>query len=111
MLESALEASQAQHITPGPNPNPIIGYDDRRGKKDERKNESSFAPSNLSPDHPRYKLFESLKRKNTADSAPSDSAPDVQSPDVSHFPSRTYHAENTAPVHSRAAGRGMLRYR
>lgn len=103
MLESALEASQAQHITPGPNPNPIIGYDDRRGKKDERKNESSFAPSNLSPDHPRYKLFESLKRKNTADSAPSDSAPDVQSPDVSHFPSRTYHAENTAPVHSRAA--------
>lgn len=103
MLESALEASQAQHVTPGPNPNPIIGYDDRRGKKDERKNESSFAPSNLSPDHPRYKLFESLKRKNTADSAPSDSAPDVQSPDVSHFPSRTYHAENTAPVHSRAA--------
>ena len=62
-----------------------------------------FAPSNLSPDHPRYKLFESLKRKNTADSAPSDSASDVQSPDVSHFPSRTYHAENTAPVHSRAA--------
>lgn len=101
MLESALEASQAQHITPAPNPNPIIGYDDRRGKKDERKNESSFAPSNLSPDHPRYKLFESLKKKNTPEGTPSPSVSDVQSPDVSHFPSRTYHAESTTPVHSR----------
>ena len=92
MLESALEASKGEHMDPGPNTNPIIGYTDRRVKKEERKSSSSFAPSNLSPEHPRYKLFESLKKKNTA-AEPVAAVQEEQGSDVSHFPSRSYHSD------------------
>ena len=77
MLESAIESTSRPVQGPsGPNPNPIIGYSDRR--KESVRNTASFAPSNLSPDHPRYKLFESLRRRNDAESA----AP--QEADVTH---------------------------
>ena len=88
MLESALEASRKEHIEPGPNNNPIIGYTDRR-KTEEKKNSSSFAPSNLSPDHPRYKLFEALKKKN----GHSEAVQKEEKTDVSHFPSRSFTLE------------------
>ena len=90
MLESAIESTSRPVQGPsGPNPNPIIGYSDRR--KENVRNTSSFAPSNLSPDHPRYKLFESLRRRNDAEIA----AP--QEADVTHFPSRTF---SPSPAHA-----------
>lgn len=73
------------------NQGPIIGYDGPKGSNssseksaETRKNDSSFAPSNLSPDHPRYKLFESLRRKNPPQPAQS------QGEGVTHFPSRPF---------------------
>ena len=65
MLESAIEATtnQPQQDQRTVNSSPIIGYTDRR-KTAPAPSNASFAPSNLSPNHPRYKLFESLKRKN-----------------------------------------------
>ena len=82
MLESAIESTQKPVQDPGPNTNPIIGYTDRR--KQEVRQTSSFAPSTLSPNHPRYKLFESLRKKNE----PEEQKP--AQPDVSHFPARNF---------------------
>ena len=86
MLESAIEATinQPQQDQRTVNSSPIIGYTDRR-KAAPAPSSASFAPSNLSPSHPRYKLFESLKRKNDEAHAQS-----MQSTDVTHFPSRTF---------------------
>lgn len=69
------------------NQGPIIGYDGPRGSEKPAaapKNDSSFAPSNLSPDHPRYKLFESLRRKNPPQPVQN------QNEGVTHFPSRPF---------------------
>lgn len=85
MLESAIESTQKPVQDPGPNTNPIIGYTDRR--KQEVRQTSSFAPSTLSPNHPRYKLFESLRKKNE----PEEQKP--AQPDVSHFPARNFSEE------------------
>ena len=87
MLESALEAAQMEHKE-GQNLNngPIIGYEDKRNKPSQKKADASFAPSNLSPDHPRYKLFESLQRKNNPEPA-----------DVTHFPSRGFTPADEVP--------------
>ncbi len=52
------------------NRRPIIGYEDRSAKK-ERRTSLSFAPSGLSPDHPRYRMFESLARGSNVSSFPS----------------------------------------
>ena len=79
MIEATLEAMKAinesvgkEEETAGSNTSPIIGYSDKTEKK-ERKNNSSFAPSGLSPDHPRYKLFESLTHQRNVSSFPSKS--------------------------------------
>ena len=47
------------------NQRPIIGFED---KKEETKisNDPSIAPSNLPPTHPRYRMFEALKKKDNA---------------------------------------------
>ena len=96
MLESAIEATSRPVQGPsGPNPNPIIGYSDRR--RENVKQTTSFAPSNLSPDHPRYKLFESLRRRNDAQS------PAAQEVDVTHFPSRTF-SPSSAPAEEEKGG-------
>ena len=86
MLESALESAQKESAPSAPNPNPIIGYSDRRKEASGHASES-FAPSNLSPNHPRYKLFESLRRRNDAPQAEGD---------VSHFPGRPFEEEPAA---------------
>ena len=65
---------------------PILGLDEKRDdSQDFRKREESFAPSGLSKDHPRYKLFESLRR-----------SPGTQSVNVSHMPSMPFSGEETA---------------
>ncbi len=76
MLEATIEAmSRNTGNTVLPPKKPIIGYDDV--KEEKPKTTGSIAPSGLSPDHPRYKLFEALQRK----------------PGVSRFPSRSFSAE------------------
>ena len=75
MLEATLESllSTSASSAPPVEKGPIIGYDDRKKAK-ETPPSSSIAPSGLSPDHPRYKLFEALQSK----------------PNVSHFPSKGF---------------------
>ena len=81
MLEAAIETMREMNAKPdkGVTPSsPIIGYDDDARKPEKvRKNNSSFAPSGLSPEHPRYKLFEALAGKKG----------------VSSFPARSFEAE------------------
>ena len=81
MLEATLETLQELNKSGNTgkkrNTSPIIGFDNTKEEKSARKNNSSFAPSNLSPEHPRYKLFESL----------------AQQKNVSSFPSKTFEAE------------------
>ncbi len=66
MLEAALEAcnSEENETSVRPPLSPIIGLDDR--KTDEEKtgngNPSGFAPHNLDPSHPRYRMFEALRK-------------------------------------------------
>ena len=76
MLEATLEAlkeinSKDSGSSTVRNTNPIIGFNDKKEEKSERRNTSSFAPSNLSPEHPRYKLFESLTHQKNVSSFPS----------------------------------------
>ena len=81
MLEAAIETMREMNGKPDKSTSPsspIIGYDDEPAKPEkERKNNSSFAPSGLSPEHPRYKLFEALAGKKG----------------VSSFPARSFEAE------------------
>ena len=59
---------------------PILGLDEKSSNaQDFKKSEENFAPSNLSKDHPRYKLFESLRR-----------SPGSQGVNVSHMPSMPF---------------------
>ena len=85
LLESSLESvSRNNERAKSVNTSPIIGYDDVKKEEKAKKNDSDFAPSNLSPSHPRYKLFESLRRKKKN--------PEVEEKreEVTHFPSRPY---------------------
>ena len=80
MLEATIESLGEISDAPRKNSSPIIGYEEK-GKVKEEKGEARIAPSNLSKDHPRYKLFESLREKRS----------DVNN--VSYVPSRTFQAE------------------
>ena len=74
MLEATLESLLSNKADAPPvEQGPIIGYEGRKDAKGG-KHTSSIAPSGLSPDHPRYKLFEALSAK----------------PNVSHFPSKGF---------------------
>ncbi len=73
MLEATLESILSTSSAPPLEQGPIIGYDDKKKDK-EKPHASSIAPSGLSPDHPRYKLFEAIASK----------------PNVSHFPSKGF---------------------
>lgn len=92
MLEATLETlkeinSKDSNTDREKNKRPIIGYDDMKEEKKEKKNNSSFAPSNLSPEHPRYKLFESLTHQKKVSSFPSKSF-EAEAPDApSEYPS------------------------
>ena len=70
-LENLIRENDPTPIERGP----IIGYEK---KKEPVKHKSGIAPSGLSPDHPRYKIFEELSKK----------------PNVSHFPSKSFVPEN-----------------
>ena len=78
-LETMITMAEAASSDDKPVQAPIRGFE----KKDEteRKNDSSFAPSNLSPEHPRYRMFESLTHKKS----------------VSSFPAKSFEADETAP--------------
>ncbi len=98
MLEATLETLQEMNKSISDtdrkrNTRPIIGYDDKKTESGVKKNNSSFAPSNLSPSHPRYKLFESL----------------AQQKNVSSFPSKSFEAEipDSAPVEKTDSGSMM----
>ena len=77
MLEATLENMMKDQEPVEKPRKPIIGFGDDRKEQKEKRNNSSFAPSTLSPDHPRYRMFESL----------------THSPNVSHFPSKAFVAE------------------
>ena len=77
MLEATLEAMFRNEQKPvEPPKGPIIGYDDEPKEEEKPRHSGGIAPSNLSPDHPRYKMFEALQKK----------------PSVSHFPSKSFQA-------------------
>ena len=87
MLEATLEAlaemNGREPVTGENNKKPIIGFDDKKQEKKAKKSDS-FAPSGLSPDHPRYKLFEALSHDKS----------------VSSFPSKTFQAEEKEELQS-----------
>ena len=63
MLEATLEMynNSQDDATPLPPQRPIIGLDSDEEEIESKPNQSSsFAPSNLSPEHPRYKMFKNL---------------------------------------------------
>ncbi len=71
---------------------PILGLDEKEEKaQDFKKKEESFAPSNLSKDHPRYKLFESLRK-----------SPNSQSVNVSHMPSMPFAGDEGGKIGTNA---------
>lgn len=92
ILEASLE-SLSRPVGEAEKPKkPIIGFDD--GQKgtatddDKIKSNPDFAPSHLSPSHPRYKLFASLRKgKKKEDS------PDPEENEVTHFPSKPFEVE------------------
>lgn len=76
MIEATLEtminmANENAAASDSARKTPIKGFEKKEPK--ERKNDSSFAPSNLSPDHPRYKMFESLTHQKGVSSFPAKS--------------------------------------
>ena len=101
MLEATLETLKEINDSSSERPKavnnrPIIGYDDTKAVKKERKNNSSFAPSTLSPEHPRYKLFESLTHQKNVSSFPSKSF-EAEVPDApSEYPSTFVKEEKPA---------------
>ncbi len=67
---------------------PILGLDGKeKANTDFKDREDNFAPSGLSKDHPRYKLFESLRK-----------SPGSQSVNVSHIPSKQFETEEAETV-------------
>ena len=88
MLEATLESAlMAGSVEVEPPLRPIIGLDnDDEIEERAEKKETSFAPSTLSPDHPRYRYFENLQRapekkeeqtvENRSGIAPSTLSPD-----------------------------------
>ena len=78
MLEATLENLMPKTPAAPIKQGPIIGFDDKKKEKEEKPSAPSIAPSGLSPDHPRYKLFAALSNK----------------PNVSHFPSKGFVPED-----------------
>ncbi len=70
-------------LTPKSAPGPIAGFEEKKEPYTPSPN-TGFAPSGLSPDHPRYRMFEELERRKPAQSAPA-KAPEME--DSSFAPS------------------------
>lgn len=77
MLSNSLERARASGENATPAQGPIIGFEDRRDKKNEDRVPSSIAPSGLPKSHPRYGMFEALRKKNVpeAEKKEEESAP------------------------------------
>ncbi len=89
ILEASLEAvthKNEQVAIDKSKQKPIIGYDDRKEEVKVVKNGDDFAPSTLPKTHPRYKLFESLRRP------PQTQVKDEPS-QVSYIPAKPFEAE------------------
>lgn len=88
ILEATLESLNDYQDAPVRRPSsPIIGLDDGHDRTNAARNVQNgdnFAPSNLSKDHPRYKLFESLRNQNNGSSS-----------NVSHIPSMPFVGQKT----------------
>lgn len=106
MLEAALELYNAeQKEVKTWNSNPIIGVDEPE-EPEEKESASSIAPSTLSPDHPRYRMFESLQSGPVAPKAENPSleshkneevqAPSYLSPDHPRY--KLFASLNGAPA-------------
>lgn len=93
MLEATLEAynRNKKNAAPMPPQRPIIGFDGRRAKE-EQHSSSSFAPSNLPPDHPRYKIFEELQHSNRKEIPPVEKEDEAKS---------NFAPSNLSPEHPR----------
>lgn len=123
MLEATLEMMNSPQLEVERPTAPIKGYDDVPEIEETVDVKSSFAPSGLSPEHPRYKLFEALQEKapqpkverEEAPKRKSDFAPSSLSPDhpryklfeslqnkssgnVSHYPTRAFEPEISSTV-------------
>ena len=90
MLEATLESAMMDQNVEVQRPQrPIIGFEDiSTPSQPSVSSSSSFAPSTLSPDHPRYKYFEALEKPRTVsetsekeETVKSVSAPSTLSPD------------------------------
>ena len=83
ILEATLESLNDYQDAPIRRPSsPIIGLDNGADQANGARNVhngDNFAPSNLSKNHPRYKLFESLRNQNNGNSS-----------NVSHIPSMPF---------------------
>ena len=86
ILEATIESMNNFEAKNTPRPtSPILGLDEKRSESHSfKKSEENFAPSNLSKDHPRYKLFESLRK-----------SPSNQNANVSHVPSMPFSGSKT----------------
>lgn len=69
-LSSSLERIKTSGEDVMPAQRPIIGFEEK--KEIEKEVISSIAPSNLPPSHPRYKMFEALKKKDNSPSVEKD---------------------------------------
>lgn len=80
MLSNSLERARASGENATPAQGPIIGFEDRRDKKNEDRVPSSIAPSGLPKSHPRYGMFEALRKKNVPEEKKEESAPAPEQP-------------------------------
>ena len=97
MIEATLEAfnnNQKSNVQLPPQ-RPIIGYDDGKDEEEVVVQRSGFAPSNLSPDHPRYKMFEALYNNERPQDAKREESVQAQPSQTNAAPS------NLSPEHPR----------
>ena len=126
MLEATLEMMNSPEFVDVEKPSsPILGYDAASSSVQPKEEKPSFAPSNLSPNHPRYKMFQALTEnppqrdypiheeppKRKSDFAPSGLSPDhpryklfeslnnkPSGESVSHYPTRAFEPEERSFV-------------
>ena len=83
-LESAALSTPVEYNAPR---RPIIGLDDEEEEKDSTpKNNSSFAPSNLPPTHPRYRYFEEISKKRDENVESKEKVEEKKDPSPSNLP-------------------------
>ncbi len=88
ILEATIESMNSYDSSRTSRPkSPILGLDEKEGDSQIKPSDDNFAPKGLSKDHPRYKLFESLREPVNR-----------QSINVSHLPSRPFESEEKVNI-------------